>query len=500
MKGQRQNMEQQVCTRCAMDRSDSLIEFDESGVCNHCRFVERDPRSRRSPVEKARLLRDTIDRMRTAGRGGDADCVLGLSGGIDSAYLALQAHRLGLRPLIVHVDTGWNSELASKNIENIVRRLHLELVTEVIDWEEMRDLQLAFLRSGVPNQDIPQDHAIICALHRVAIQEGSRFLLNGNNWASESVLPESWGYNNRDALHIQGIHQRFGKRPLERFPLLSLSDHVQMLSGFPVSFYDSVSLLDLLPYDRQQALDDLVETVDFKPYDGKHGESRFTRFFQGHILFRRFGYDKRRAHLSSLILSGQIGRSEALAILEKPPYDEDSLRVEKAFVAKKLEVSEGELDELLSQPRRHHADYPTAEALLTRSMSLLGQAARLHAEVMETLAATDLRLGLRCPLDDFPAVDREAPLFLYGTGTFGKRVLAELQRGGYDNVVGFIDSHQGGVCNGLPVMTLDDYRSRHLAEHRILICSQHADDIAVGLEAAGIRSYLRPNPAGKARL
>mgnify|MGYP000951252163 CR=1 FL=1 len=485
----------QVCVRCVMDTSDSLIEFDEAGVCSHCRFVERDPRSRRSPAEKRRTLSETADRIRAAGAGRDVDCVLGLSGGIDSSYLALQAHKLGLRPLIVHVDTGWNSELATKNIENIVRRLDLDLITEVIDWDEMRDLQLAFLKSGVPNQDIPQDHAIVCSLHRIAVQEGIGWVLDGNNWASESVLPRSWGYDNLDAAHILAIHRRFGERPLRRFPLLPLSDCVRMIAGFPEPPYKRVSLLNLLDYSRETALAELRETVGFRPYEGKHGESRFTRFFQGHILFNRFGYDKRRAHLSSLILSGQIGRDEALSTLEQPPFDEDTLRVEKAFVAKKLGLAEAGLDELLAQPRRHHAEFPTGEALVQRSATLLAQASRLCAEAAETLAAMDRHLGLRDPLDDFPPIDRSTPLFLYGTGVYGKRVLAALHRAGY-GVTGFIDSTRDGVCEGLPVRTLGAYRDSHHPENQILICSQHAAEIAALLDAAGITGYHRPRNAG----
>lgn len=487
----------QICTQCVMDTSDRRIQFDEHGVCNHCRAVEQDSRSQWSTSQRQRRLKRIVSHIQAQGRNKDADCLLGLSGGIDSSYLALKAHEFGLKPLLVHVDTGWNSELASRNIENVARHLKLDLVTEVIDWEEMRDLQRAFLISGVPNQDIPQDHAILASLDKVAKQEGLSVLLDGNNWSSESVLPKSWGHDNLDASHILAIHRRFGSRPLRHFPMLSPSDVCQLLFGVPKSPYERVSLLNLMAYDRNSAIKELVEEVHFQPYEGKHGESRFTRFFQGYILLNRFGYDKRRAHLSSLILSGQISRNHALAILTSPPYDDETLHREKSFVAKKLGFQNEELDDLLNQPLRQHSEYSSGDAVLQRVAGLAEQEARLRADIASTLRSADLNLGLRDPKQDFPDLMEGLAIVLYGTGQFGQGIHAGLMRGGYGHVIGFVDSTRGGTLRGLPVWSLEEYRSKHEPEHQILVCSQHAGHIAALLDSAGIETYHLPTLTGQ---
>jgi N-acetyl sugar amidotransferase len=343
-----------------MDTTDPEITFDADGVCSHCRAFDEVARPNWFPNEEGRRrLEPIVERIKREGRGGDYDCVIGLSGGIDSSYLAVQVKRLGLRPLVVHVDAGWNSELAVKNIENLVQALGFDLFTVVIDWEEMRDLQVAFLRAGVPNQDIPQDHAFFAGLYHFATQERIRWMLSGGNYATEAILPRAWGFNAMDARHIRAVHRQFGHIPLRTFPTVSFFD---LYIRFPLLLRMKVLRpLDFMPYDKTRAMEDLAVSHGWRYYGAKHYESVWTKFFQGYWLPARFGYDKRRAHLSSLIVSGQLSRAAALAELAQPAYSTDELRHDRAFVAKKLGLTEDELEALRCAPLHSHLDYPSQE-------------------------------------------------------------------------------------------------------------------------------------------
>jgi N-acetyl sugar amidotransferase len=352
-----------VCTFCVMDDSNPAIEFDAAGQCNCC----RDALARQShewwPGSAGKVRMDEMTRqLKAAGKGRPYDAMIGLSGGIDSAYLAHVAVReLGIRVLAVHVDGGWNSEPAVRNIESMVRKLDIDLHTHVVEWQEMRDLQLAFLKASVLNQDIPQDHAFFATLYRTASQFGIRNFLSGVNFASENIVPTGWGYPSMDGKHARAIHRRFGTATLKTYPFMGLIEFIwltrirkQLTVHRPLNY---------LNYNKEQAREELKSKYNWCDYGGKHSESRFTKFYQDVYLPRKFGFDKRRLHLSSLIVSGQITRDEALAELSEPIATPEQMRRDIKFVAKKLGLSATELDALIDSPPVSHLDYPNQMAL-----------------------------------------------------------------------------------------------------------------------------------------
>lgn len=344
-----------ICTRCVMDTSDPEITFDAEGRCNHCSTALAALSATWIQGERGELLmQQQIEQMRRT--RGDYDCILGLSGGLDSSYLAYEVVRRGLRPLVVHVDAGWNSDVAVSNIHSLVTKLGLELFTDVIEWDEMRDLQIAYLRSGLANQDTPQDHALFAALYRFAVKYRIKYVLSGGNFATESILPRSWGYSPMDGRQVRAVHKRFGERPLKQFPILTYRKYYlyyRAIRGMEV-----VRPLNWLPYSKQAAHDVLAAELGWRDYGGKHQESRWTKFFQHYYLPVYFGYDKRRAHLSSLIVSGQITRDEALEALKEPSYDADAVELEIDFIARKLGVSADEFRALLDVEKHDFSDYP----------------------------------------------------------------------------------------------------------------------------------------------
>ena len=346
-----------TCTRCVMDTSDPDIIFDAVGVCNHCLAFERDHAARlHAHADRRRELDAIVARIKQAGAGRDHDCVIGVSGGVDSSYVAWKAVELGLRPLAVHVDGGWNSELAANNIENLVNKLGVELETVVVDWDEMRDLQLAFFRAGVSNCDIPQDHAFVAATYRTALTRGVGTILSGVNVATEFISAR-WGHTFGDLTHLRAIHARFGTRPLAYYPTFNF---FQMAFWWPhVRHLREVQLLNFLPYVKADAKQLLIDRLGWRDYGGKHYESVFTKFYQAHYLPVKFGYDKRRIHLSNLILSGQMTRAEAIGELSQELYPARKLTEDKQFVAKKLGISVEEFEQILSAPPHQHDEYPT---------------------------------------------------------------------------------------------------------------------------------------------
>lgn len=351
-------MTYQICKRCIMDTSDPAIVFDERGYCNHCRLLMDDRDRYWLPDERGqRKLERLIADIKQAGKGRPYDCVMGISGGVDSSYLAMAASEWGLRILAIHVDAGWNTELAVRNIERMVSQLGIDLHTFVIDWEEMRDLQVAFLKAGVPNQDIPQDHAFFAALYRETARQNVPYVLTGSNYATESILPAAWGYSAGDLTHIRAIHKRFGSRPLRTFPQLGFLYFNWYLPS--VKKVRIVAPLDLMPYSKTTAIRQLEERFGWQYYGGKHYESRFTKFFQAWYLPTQFRFDKRRAHVASLVASGEITREQALAMMEEPLYDPAELEKDKDFVARKLGLSRPDFDALMAIPKHAHTDYPT---------------------------------------------------------------------------------------------------------------------------------------------
>lgn len=345
-----------VCSRCVMDTSDPEIRFDENGVCSHCTEFNSVTRRQWFPgSDGERRLHAILDDIKLAGRGKAYDCILGLSGGIDSSYLALKTLEWGLRPLVVHVDAGWNSELAVANIEKLVRHCGFDLHTHVINWEEMRDLQLAYLRAGVANQDVPQDHIFFSSLYHFAVRSKIRHILSGGNIATEGVFPSSWHGSAMDAINLRAIHRRFGERPLRHYRTISFFEYY---FWYPtVRRMRTVRPLNYIPYVKADALKELVDSVGFKSYDRKHGESLFTKLFQNHYLPKRFGFDKRRPHLSSLIASGQLTRDEALSRLAEPLYHPLELQNDLDYFCKKLRITLSEYEGFMSAPIRHYSEF-----------------------------------------------------------------------------------------------------------------------------------------------
>ena len=352
----------QVCTRTVMDTTDPDIVFDEHGVSNHAHHYDRTMKGLVDAATaggRADELANLVKKIREAGKGRPYDCVIGISGGVDSTYLILQAVKLGLRPLAVHFDSGWNSELAVDNIHNIVDRLGIDLVTEVVDWREMRDLQLAFVKARVMDWDIPTDHAFAAVAYREAAKYGIHYILSGHNFATESILPRAWVFNSADAVHLRAIHRQFGKVKLKSYPVMGIWKRYVWF-GYVRPVW-TVHLLNYMPYVKAQAKHTIAEELGWRDYGGKHYESVFTRYFQGSYLPRRYGWDKRKAHLSSLILSGQTSRDEALASLSSTDYPENLEQQDHEFIAKKLGISVPEFEELIAAPRVEHSAYPNSD-------------------------------------------------------------------------------------------------------------------------------------------
>lgn len=338
-----------------MDTSDSEIEFDASGRCNHCRNFDLLRGKIWFPdSEGERRLQLMVDKIKAEGHGKEFDCVLGLSGGVDSSYLALKAHQWGLRPLVVHVDGGWNSELAVQNIEKIISHCGYELHTHVVNWDDMRELQLSYLRAAVSNQDVPQDHAFFAGLYHFATENKVRYVLNGGNVATEGIFPASWHGAAMDATNLRAIHKLYGTRPLRDYPVINF---VQYYFWYPL-FKRMTPLrpLNLMPYSKEIAVVEL-EAIGWRSYPRKHGESLFTKFFQNYYLPTKFGFDKRRPHLSSLIASGLLNRAEALLMLEEPLYEEEELQRDKAYICRKLRLTIEEFDGLLARPAHNYSDF-----------------------------------------------------------------------------------------------------------------------------------------------
>ena len=376
--------EYQICTCCVMDTTDPEIDFDEHGVCNHCRNFEQNIKPMWPSLEGDQAKLDAmIQTVKTYGKGKRYDCIIGLSGGVDSSYLAVKVAEWGLRPLVVHVDAGWNSELAVMNIEQICRRLGFDLVTHVVDWEEMRDMQVAFLRSNLANQDVPQDHAFFAALYGYAEKSGIKYVINGSNFATESILPAAWGYDAMDATHVKSIHARFGTRSRGDFPIVSFFD---LYVKYPfILKMEVLRPLNLLPYNKEEAIQILEKDYGWRYYGGKHYESRWTRFFQAYYLPYKFGYDKRKAHLSSLVVSGQISRSDALEALQVPLYDPKLLVEDKIFIAKKLGISVSEFEALVDQPVHHFSEFPNHQRKRRLAVWLYRSAKSVLSPLLRTL-------------------------------------------------------------------------------------------------------------------
>lgn len=365
-----------ICTRCVMDSTDPGIHFNEEGVCDHCRDFDTKVKPNWHTDDQGRAeLNKMLAKIKSDGKNKEFDCLLGISGGVDSSYmLHLAVKEFGLRPLVFHVDGGWNSELAVHNINVMIDKLGVDLYTEVINWEEMKDFQLAFFKSGVPHIDIPQDHAFIATLYFFAEKHKIKYILNGGNFATECVqYPMKYYYYGTDMFQINDIRKKFGTSKMETYPFSSVFRHkiyLKYIKGVNV-----VKPLNYMPFVKSDALQLLEKEYGWKPYPQKHFESRFTRFFEGYWLPERFGFDPRRVQLSSLILTGQLSREEALVILENPPIAPESIKNEFDYMATKLGISVAELQKYFDMPKMYYWDYKNQESIFkfgAKAMNVLG--------------------------------------------------------------------------------------------------------------------------------
>jgi len=354
----------QICSNCVMDTTDSQIVFDNNGVCDHCdTFINKIAPNWHTDEQGKSELQLLVGKIKQVGKGKDFDCILGMSGGIDSSYLLYYVkEKLGLRPLVFHVDAGWNSQEAVNNIEKLVDKLGLDLYTEVIDWGAMRDLQLAFFKSGVSHIDTPQDHAFFATMYKFAEQHKVKYILTGANLSTECIRnPIEWMYYQSDAIQLRDIHRKFGQHSLKSYPVTSILHHkiyLPYIKGIKV-----VRPLNSIPYVKQDAIKLLVEKFGWQPYPQKHFESRFTRFYEGYWLPKKFGYDTRRVQFSSLIVTGQMTREDALLKLKTPPYDESTIVQDFEYVATKLGISVKELQGYMDAPNKSYRDYKSQDSV-----------------------------------------------------------------------------------------------------------------------------------------
>ena len=369
-------MKYKICKNCVMDTSDSKISFNDEGVCDHCQTFYKKilPNWDTSEKGEAKLIK-LLDQIKKEGKNKDFDCIMGMSGGIDSSYLLyVMKEKYNLRPLVFHVDAGWNSQIAVNNIERLIDGLDLDLYTDVIDWEEIKDLQLSFFKSGVSHIDTPQDHAFFATMYKFASKHKIKYILTGANYSTECIRnPLEWMYFQSDSIQLKDIHKNFGKKPLKDYPITNILWHkiyLPYIKGIKL-----VKPLDYIPYHKDEAMQLLVDKFGYQKYPQKHFESRFTRFYESYWLPKRFGYDTRKVQYSSLILTNQMTRDEALSKLGSLPYDESTIKNDFEYIANKLSISIDELQHYMDMPKKTYRDYKSQDRIYylgAKVMKMLG--------------------------------------------------------------------------------------------------------------------------------
>lgn len=358
------NREYQICKRCIMDTSDPDITFDAEGVCHHCHRYKELLTTRTYKDDEARAkLAQLIASIKNAGDGKEYDCIIGVSGGVDSTYVAYLVKQLGLRPLAIHFDNGWNSELAVSNIEKVLNRLEIDLYTYVIDWDMFRELQIAFLKASTPDGEIPTDHAINALLFQEAAKRNIRYIINGMNFTTESLAVPAWAYGHSDWKYIKSVNRRFGKGRLKGYPHFSL---FKLFYFATIKKIKVVSILNYIDYKKDEVMKVLQEQLNWIYYGGKHYESVYTRFYQSYILPEKFSIDKRRGHYSDLIHANQMTRQEALEKMKEPPASPGMVNQDKEFAIKKLNMDAQEFENIMKLPRKTFKDYPNNSKLIWR--------------------------------------------------------------------------------------------------------------------------------------
>ena len=369
------NKENKICSNCVMDTTDSKITFDEKGVCDHCNTYYTDILPKWHTDERGhKALEEIIVKIKKEGEGKDFDCLMGMSGGIDSSYLLyVMVEKYGLRPLVFHVDAGWNSQIAVNNIERLVDGLGLDLYTEVINWEEIKDLQLAFFKSGVSHVDTPQDHSFFATMYKFASKHKIKHILTGGNYSTECVRnPLEWMYYQSDSIQLKDIYKKHGTGELKDYPISNILWHKVYLPY--IKGIKLIRPLDFVPYNKDEAMQLLVDKFGYQKYPQKHFESRFTRFYEGYWLPVKFGFDTRKVQYSSLILTDQMTREEALECLSKPAYNPNSIKQDFEYIATKLGISVEKLQSYMDAPNKTYKDYKSQDSIYN-----------MGAKVMRTL-------------------------------------------------------------------------------------------------------------------
>ncbi len=349
------NQSYRICSKTIMDTSDPDIVFDKDGISNHWHSYQTKAKKHLiNKKERKYKLNSLVNEIKKKGSKKKYDCIIGVSGGVDSTYLAYIVKNLGLRPLAVHFDNGWNSELAVKNIENILEKLDIDLYTYVVDWLEFKNIQLSFLKASTPDLEIPTDHGIISLLYKTASKHGVKYILNGTNVQTESILPEKWGYGYYDLTYIKSIQRKYGNKKIKSLPTLSL---IELFYFSKVKKIKFIPFLNYVDYVKEDAMKVIEEKLDWIYYGGKHYESIYTRLIQSYILPIKFNIDKRIAHYSNLICSNQISRDYALEELKKDAYPADLINNDLEYFLKKLDLSKNEFDLILNNKPKTFLDY-----------------------------------------------------------------------------------------------------------------------------------------------
>lgn len=337
-----------VCSRCVMNTSVPGISFDHEGCCNFCTDALERIEKETYSTDKSNLDK-LIKRIKKAGDNKEYDCVIGISGGVDSSYVAHLVKDLGLRPIAVHLDNGWNSDLANSNINSLLDKLNIDLYTHVINWEEFKDLQVAFLKSSIANAEIPTDHAISALLFQTAKKHGIKYIIHGGNIATESIMPSTWMENAFDLTLLNNIHKKHGSKRLLSYPKMGL---IRLAYYTLIRKIKFIGILNYISYDKEHAIKELQDKYNWKKYEAKHFESIFTRWFQGYFLPKKFKIDKRLAHYSSLIIANQLTREEALIKLQEPPLRKELEIEDSEYISKKLQLSNDEFQSMIdARPR-----------------------------------------------------------------------------------------------------------------------------------------------------
>lgn len=355
--------EYKICKRCVMDTSDMDIEFDEKGYCQHCTKIIQD-RAQNAYIKgkSEEILEQIITKIKNKGKGKKYDCLIGISGGVDSCYCAYLAKSWGLNPLLIHMDNGWNSEIAVKNIKSLVQKLKIDYVSYVLDWEEFREIQLGFLKSSTVDLEIPTDIGILASVYETAAKHNIKYIISGSNFSGEGILPLTWGYHvMRDMKNYKSIVKQYSKVKLKKIP------HVGILGEVYYKFFKNIRTiypLNYIDYDKDKAREYLKNEFGWEEYGGKHHESKITAFWQSYVMPVKFNMDYRRATLSSKICADQITRDDALEELKKLPYDPEKIAEIKQYIAKKYQISDEELDFYLSQPPKTYKNFPNNKKLI----------------------------------------------------------------------------------------------------------------------------------------